>query len=100
MENLSLTPVSLCSARQKRDIKSLSRSEMKLRGRPLVQYQFVKKRSARPSAVRSVVHGMILTSDPERSVNVVIQSKPLSSGKGPMKSIATESQRSSGTGKG
>ena len=43
---------------------------------------------------------MMRMSKPSLSVIVSMQSKPLSLGKGPMKSIAIESQRLSGIGRG
>jgi hypothetical protein len=47
-----------------------------------------------------MVHGTSLISAPSLSVRVSKQSKPPSRGKGPMKSMATESPRLSGTGSG
>ena len=69
-------------------------------GSPFSQYQLSKKRTASSSAVRVVLVGIIRTSEFKRSVIVRIQSKPLSGGSGPMKSMETDSQRSSGIGKG
>ena len=51
-------------------------------------------------AVADVHVRMRRISEPERSVNVRIMSKPSSTGSGLMKSMATESQRQLGTGKG
>jgi hypothetical protein len=82
------------------DIKSLSRSDTMLRGRPFSQYQRSKNKMANSLAVSLVDVGIIRISDPSRSVIVRIQSYPLSSGRGPMKSIDMDWQRSSGTGKG
>ena len=96
----SFIPVSLCSSFQKRDRKILSWSDTISRGRPFSQYQCRKKRSANCSAVIVVVVGTIRISDPSQSVNVTRLSYPSSIGRGPMKSIATESQWSSGTGSG
>ena len=52
------------------------------------------------SVVRDVVHGTIQMSEPKLSVIVIIQSNPLSTSKGPIKSIATKSPHLSGTGNG
>ena len=70
------------------------------RGSPFSQYQFLKKISASSSPTRDVVQGRMWTSEPKRSVSVTMQSKPSSTGNGPIKLIATESHHSSGTGKG
>ena len=69
-------------------------------GRPFLQYQWLKNRSARFLAVMSVHVGMIHTSDPSRLVIERIQSKRLSRGRGPIKSMATLSPWSSGIGRG
>ena len=69
-------------------------------GRPFLQYHFSKKVSTSCSAVNEENEGIIWISDPSQSVKVIIVSKLLLSGKGLIKSIATESQRASGTGNG
>ena len=99
-EYLCLTPVKSIRCLQNFDTNNLSRSEIISMGRPFSQYQLSKKSTASSSAVRVVVVGMIRMSELRRSVIVRIQSKLLSRGKGPIKSIETESQRSSGIGKG
>src|SRR5271168_2009358 len=81
-------------------MNSLSRSDISSRGMPFSQYHLVKKRWVRSSTVWVIVHGTSRTSEPSLSVSVSKQSKPSSGGNGPIKSIATESQRPSGTGKG
>ena len=81
-------------------MNSLSRSDTMSSGRPFTQYHFSKKISASLSADNVEVEGIICMSEPKRSVKVIIESKPLSKGRGPMKSIATESQRESGIGNG
>ena len=85
---------------QKREMNSLSWSEISSRGRPFSQYQWSKKSKARDSAVRSVVVGMIRMSEPSLSVIVRMQLWPSSSGRGPIKSRVITSHRWSGTGKG
>jgi len=85
---------------QKRDIKSLSRSDMSSSGNPFSQYQWSKNITASFSAVSFDEVGIIRISEFNLSVIVRMQSKPSSSGRGPMKSNVTESHRSSGTGKG
>jgi hypothetical protein len=97
-ESFSFTPV---SSSQKWEMKSLPRSETISSGSPFSQYHSLKKISASPCAVREhwQVVGMIRTG-PSLSVMVRMEWKPLSFGKGPMKSMATESQRWSGTGSG
>ena len=87
----SYTPVSQCSTFQNLDTKSLSLSETISVGNLFSQYHSLKKRDAKCSAVISVCVGMILISLPKQSVNVTIQFFPSSSGKGPIKLIATES---------
>ena len=81
-------------------MKSLSRSETISKGKPFSQYHLWKNISASCSAVSVETVGMIWMSDPSRSVKVIIVSNPESLGSGPMKSIATESQRASGIGSG
>ena len=93
-------PVRVWRDFQNWDMKSLSRSDTMFKGSPLIQYHFSKKSSASFSAVRVETVGIIWISEPRRSVNVIMVSKPLSRGRGPMKSIATESQRASGMGRG
>ena len=63
----SFIPVSLCSSFQKHDRKILSWSDMISRGRPFLQYQCWKKRSANCSVVIVVVVGTIHISDPSQS---------------------------------
>ena len=70
------------------------------KGRLFLQYQWLKNRQAMFSAVGVVIVGTICMSELRQSVRVMMQSYPLSSGSGPMKSIVTESHHSSGTGKG
>ena len=70
------------------------------KGRPFTQYHLSKNTLANFYAVRVEREGIICMSEPRRSVNVMMVSNPLSNGRGPMKSIATESQRSSGTRRG
>jgi hypothetical protein len=97
---LCLIPVISISCFQKFEINNLLQSEIISSGRPFLQHQFSKKRIAQSSAVRVVCVGMMHTSEWSRSVIINIQSKPLSIGKGPMKSIKIESPQSSGTGRG
>ena len=75
-------------------------SETMSNGKPFSQYHFSKKVSVSCSAVNEENEGTIWILDPSQSVKVIIVSKPLSSGKGLMKSIATESQHASGMGNG
>lgn len=100
MDSLCLMPVRIMRCFQNFEMKSLSRSEIMSRGKPFSQYQFSKNNMAHASAVNVVWVGMIRTSELRRSVIVRMQSYPLSTGKGPTKSIEIESHRSSGTGKG
>ena len=81
-------------------MNSLLRSEMSSRGSLFSQYQWSKNNTASFSAVSLDEVGMIQISEFNLSVIVKMQSKPSSTGKGPMKSKATESQCSSGTGNG
>ena len=69
-------------------------------GKPFSQYQWVKNSRASSSAVMVVQVGIIRMSEPSLSVIDKIQLKLSSSGRGPMKSIATLSPRSSGIGRG
>src|ERR1700761_7116833 len=94
------TLVSLCKAFQNRDTKSLSWSETMSSGRPFSQYHSLKNICASSSAVNVVFVGMMWMSEPDLSVKVTMLLEPSSGGSGPMKSIATESQRWSGTGSG
>lgn len=96
----NLTPVSLFRAFQKQETKSLSLSETKLRGKPLLQYQLSNTSRATSSAKASVQVGMIWMSEPRQSVIVKMQLEPWSLGRGPMKSSATLSPCSSGIGSG
>lgn len=96
----NLVPVNLCNACQKWEMNSWSRSEMMSKGKLSLQYQWTKKICSRSSAVRDVMQGTIQMSEPRWLVRVMMQSKPLSSGNGPMKLIATELPQSSGTGSG
>lgn len=96
----SLMPVSLCRAHQKQEVKSLSRSDIISRGNPFSQYHFQKNSSTSSSAFNVVFVGTNRISEPRQSVNVMMLSKPWSRGRGPMKSIATESQRRAGIGNG
>src|SRR6266404_1030857 len=93
-------PVSWWSVRQNRETNSLLRSDIISSGSPFSQYQVVKKTWAMSSVVAVDFVGTSRTSDPDRSVRVRIMSKPRSGGNGPMKSMATESQRWSGMGSG
>ena len=63
-------------------------------------YHLSKNKSASFSAVKLICVGTIWISEFNRSVHVTIESKSPSLGKGPMKSIATESPRCSGMGSG
>ncbi len=99
-ERFKCTPVSLCSACQNLEIKSLSRSDMISAGSLFSQYQFSKKMVANFSAIISVRVGISLISEPIQSVIVRRQLKPSSSGRGPMKSIAMLLPCSSGIGSG
>ena len=99
-ESLSLTPVSLCKARQNLDMKSLSRSEMISFGKPFSQYQWSKNNKARSSVEIFIFVGMIHMSECSQSMIDKIQPKPSSKGSGPIKSKVTLSARLSGIGKG
>ena len=92
--------MSICKCFQNFEMKSLSLSEMISSGNPFSQYHLSKKMSASCSAERLIHDGIICMSEFSRSVKVMIESKPLSMGKGPIKSIATESPRCSGMGRG
>ena len=72
-------------------MKSLSRSDIISRGRPFSQNHLRKNSLARPCTVSVHEVGMIQMSELRRSVIVSIQSCPLLVGRGPIKSIATES---------
>src|ERR1700761_327810 len=65
-----LTLVSLCKAFQKRDRKSLSRSETISSGNPFSQYHSLKNICASSSAVRVVLVGIMRMSEPDLSVKV------------------------------
>src|ERR1700749_3533242 len=93
-------PVRLMSAFQNFDMKILSRLLTILIGRPFLQYQLSKNIWVNFSAVRDVCDGMILMSVPSRSVMVMMESKPLSGGRGPKKSMATLLKWLLGTGRG
>ena len=92
--------MTLCKFFQKRKIKSLLWSDIISIVNPFSQYHSLKNSSASCSAVSVVVVGMIRTSDPSQSMKVTMLLKPSSVGSGPMKSMATGSQRSLGTGRG
>src|ERR1700678_3090603 len=101
MESLCLTPVRIIRCVQNLEIKSLSRSEKISKGKPFSQYHSLKKIDANSSAVRVVLVGIIRMSDLVRwSVIDRIQLKPMSRGRGPMKSIEIELHLSSGMGRG
>lgn len=100
MDILSLMPVRAWSVFQNLEMTSLSWSDMISSGRLFLQYHFSKKISASWLAVKVEVEGMICISEPKRLVKVMIVSKPLSDRRGPMKSMATESQCESGIVKG
>ena len=100
MDILSLMPVRVWSLFQKQDMNSLSQSEMISKGNLFSEYHLLKKVSVSSSVVRVEVVGMICISDPRWSVKVIIVSNLLSMGRGPMKSMATESLQESEMGKG
>lgn len=93
-------PVSFINALQKCETKSLSWSVMSLSGNPFSQNHLSKNIVANSSAVMLVLHGASWISAFSLSVMVTMVLKSLSLGSGPMKSIATESNRLSGTGRG
>ena len=99
MDILSSMPVMVWSLFQKQDMHSLSWSEMISKGNLFSQYHLSKNVSASSLAVRVEVVGMICILDLRQSVKVMIVSNPLSTGRGPMKLIATESHWASGMGK-
>ena len=76
VEALHLIPVINVRCFQNEDINSLSRSEIISIGRPFSQYQLSKKSDANCLAVSVVVVGIILMSEPRRSVIVKMQSWP------------------------
>lgn len=84
----------------KKDMNNLSLSQTIFAGKPFSQYHSSKNTTANSSADRSVWVATICISDPSQSVIVKIQSFPSSSGNGPMKSMAIDSQWELGTGKG
>ena len=93
-------PISFINAFQKCETKSLSRSVMSSRGNPFLQNHLSKKIVANSSAVMLVLQGTSWMSAFSLSVMVTIESKLSSLGSGPTKSIATELNRLSGTGRG
>ena len=97
---LILMPVSLWRWVQNFDKNSLSLSEMISKGKPFSQYHLSKNRSANFSAERLIVEGVFWILEFRRSVNVIMESYPLSEGSGPMKLIVTESPCCSGISKG
>jgi hypothetical protein len=97
---LILTPVSLCSACKNFDKKSLSWSETISYGSPFLQYQWSKNNPAKCSAEILSLHGTRWMSALSLSVIETIILKPLSLGNSLMKSMATKSPRTSGTGRG
>ena len=71
-----------------------------LPGTPPSEYQWTKNNSAKSSAEIPDLQGTARKSELRRSVIVTMESKPSSSGRGPMKSMAIESHRPAGTGRG
>src|ERR1700678_2843823 len=100
VESLCLTPVRIIRCVQNLEIKSLSWSETISKGKPFSQYHSLKKTEPNSSAGSVVLVGIIRMSELRRSVIDRIQSKPMSRGRGPMKSIEIESHLSSGMGRG
>lgn len=99
-ESLRETPVSLCKAVQKAEMRSLSQLDTMSVGRPFLQYQWVKNSLATSSAITNVLQGMNLALEPRQSVTVKIVLKLSSTGKGPMKSIAIKEQGCTGMARG
>lgn len=94
---LCWTPMSFINVCQTFDTKILSWIST---GHPFLQYHLSKKRNAKSSTVMSEVHTEIWMLAPSLSIMVTIALNPLSLGRGPMKSIAMESNLQSGIGNG
>ena len=96
-DNFSLTPVSLCNTHQTFERKGLWLSETMSFHSPFSQYQWLKNKSVSSSAIIFVCVGITCTSEHSLSVMDSMQSKPLSSGSGPIKYMATLSPQLSRT---
>ena len=88
------------SAVQNLEVKSGSWSRTMSRGRLFSQYHALKKIVASSSAEMVVFEGISHMLLPRQSVNVMMQLSSPSLGRGPMKSIPTESPQFSGIGRG
>lgn len=93
-------PVRRCRAFQNLLVNHLSQSETMSRGKPFLQYQWLKNRLATSLAFMFIRQGTRRISAPSQSVIVIILSWPCSSGSGLMKSMEMESPCLSGTGSG
>lgn len=95
-----MIPNSFTSEDQNLKKKQRSRSETISEGHPLSQIQWSKNNSANCSAVMVDWHGMNLMSVLRWSLIVAKKSHPLSSGKVPMESMATDTKQPSGIERG